>query len=149
MPHLKKFPSADLLLHIVDCQDEKKLLHIKEVDKVLESIGAGDVPRLLVYNKIDQLNDEINLKEVGQNGKIKRIAISAKTGFGIDMLIESIRDLLAKQISEHQLILSPKQGRLRAILYKRGSVQSEIIDKEGNFHLTVRLPQVELERLFR
>ena len=47
------------------------------------------------------------------------------------------------------LILKPEEARLRAALYELEAVLSETIDEEGNFHLLVRLPKVELEKLFR
>lgn len=50
---LEEVGKADLLLHVVDVQDPERAAHRVQVDQVLEEIGAKEVPRILVYNKID------------------------------------------------------------------------------------------------
>lgn len=78
---------ADLLLHVIDASNPVCEQQIDEVNKVLAEIGAQDIPQLLVYNKIDQL-DCIPLPTLlrGEDGKIKELRISAVTGLGIDYL---------------------------------------------------------------
>src|SRR4029079_18599997 len=51
---------ADLILHVVDASapEERRLAYMAAVDEVLEEIGAGDKPRLLVFNKVDLLSEE-------------------------------------------------------------------------------------------
>src|SRR5215211_2039877 len=57
---LEETVRADLILHVVDASEREELRReaMAAVDAVLEEIGAGDTPRLLVYNKIDLLGDD-------------------------------------------------------------------------------------------
>ncbi|RDI41715.1 ribosome rescue GTPase HflX [Aquicella lusitana] len=145
---LEEVSEADLLLHVVDASDEQKNTHIEQVEQVLDSIHAEEVPRVLVYNKIDLcpgLSPGIERDEWGQ---IRRILISAYMGTGMTELSLAISERLAKEIVERELILSPHQAGLRATLYRRSAVMEERIDEEGNYHLRIRLPRVELEKLF-
>lgn len=146
---LEEVSEADLLLHVVDAFDEQKHSHIEQVDLVLESINAQDVPRILVYNKID-LNPDLPLKtDRDEQGHIKRVFISAYKGLGIAELTLAILELLDKDMIERQVVLLPKQAKLRADLYAREAVLAENIDEVGNYHLLIRIPRVEFEKLFR
>jgi GTP-binding protein HflX len=146
---LEEVSEADLLLHVIDAQDENKDLHIEQVNQVLESIGAQSVPRLLIYNKIDlcpHLQPQLDRDELG---KPKRVMVSATKGLGLTALREAIGETLAKDRQVRHLVLAPSQAKIRAALYAKGAVIEEKIDEEGNYHLTVRMSQVELELLFR
>ncbi len=146
---LEEVSEADLLLHVVDVQDENKNAHIEQVNLVLESIHAQEVPRVLVYNKID-LNAELQPKiDRDEYGQIKRIFISAVKGMGMVELAAAISEMLGKDIVEQELILSPEQTKLRSSLYSYAGVLSEKIDEEGNYHLMIRLPRAVFERLLK
>lgn len=56
---LEEVSQADLLLHVVDSHDSERDAHIAQVDSVLDEIGASEVPRIMVYNKIDLCPDLI------------------------------------------------------------------------------------------
>lgn len=145
---LEEVSQADLLLHVVDAHDENKNEHIQQVNLVLESIGAESVPQIIVYNKIDLCPDLKPHYDRDEEGKIKRVFLSAAKNQGMSELIFAIGERLNQTIIERHLILRPDQGRLRAQLYQRGAVLSESIDEEGNCDLLLRMPKVELERLF-
>lgn len=83
---------ADLLLHVVDASSPARQEQMDEVDKVLKEIGAQDVPRLTVFNKIDLCEREPSVVN-GDDGLPKAVSISAAKGFGIDMLNEAVRIL--------------------------------------------------------
>lgn len=146
---LEEVSEADLLLHVVDASDEDKQYHNQQVDEVLTSIHAENVPTLLVYNKIDLVpaaEPRIDRDELGQ---IKRVFISAAKKIGIENLIQAIAQILGKEFVEQDIILKPTQAKLRANLYARNAVLTESIDDEGCYHLRVRMPRVELDTLFR
>lgn len=145
---LEEVSEADLLLHVIDAQDEDREQHNEQVELVLESIKALDVPRLLVYNKIDLLGAVKPMTERDEFGEIKRVLISATKNLGIEGLIHAIGELLGRNVVEKEVVLKPAQTKLRAELYKNKSVIAEKVDEEGCYHLTVRLPRVELEKLF-
>ncbi len=83
---------ADLLLHVVDASSPARQEQMDEVDKVLKEIGAQDVPRLTVFNKIDLCEREPSVVN-GDDGLPKAVSISAAKGLGIDMLNEAVRVL--------------------------------------------------------
>ncbi len=144
---LEEVTEADLLLHVIDFQDERRHANIDQVNAVLSSIGAEDVPRLLVYNKIDLAEGLTPGIERDQDGKILRIRISAHEGWGIEELESAIAELLTKDITESSVILAPKDAKLRAKFYELEAVVSEKIDEKGYHHLIVRMSQSELKRL--
>ena len=145
---LEEVSEADLLLHVIDINDENKHSHMQQVDQVLTTIGADRVPRILVFNKID-LQGLSPTMERDELGHIKRVLISAMMHQGMRMLVSAISEMLGKDIVEREVILSPIQAKLRAQLYARQAVLNEQIDHEGNYHLHIRLPRMEIETLFR
>jgi GTP-binding protein HflX len=158
---LEEVSEADLLLHVVDMHDEDKLIHIEQVNHVLEIIKASTVPCLLVYNKIDLcepyeaesfLNNKQHTTEPSfdrdEQGHIRRVFISAYKKWGMSNLLLAIGECLAKDIIERQIVLLPEQAKLRAELYTKGVIVSERIDDEGRCHLLLRMPRAELDRLF-
>lgn len=146
---LEEVSQADLLIHVVDANDENKRLHIEQVDQVLETIGAKEVPRLLVYNKIDLRPDLTAGIERDERGVIRRVLISAVANKGITELTGAIGEMLGKDMVTENVVLSPSQGKLRASLYAREAVLAEDTDDQGQHHLVIRLPRVEFEKLFR
>ena len=82
---------ADLLLHVVDAASPARDAQMVEVDRVLAEIGAADVPRLLVFNKIDRLQ-RCAAVERDACGTIRAVFLSAATGDGIDLLREAIAE---------------------------------------------------------
>jgi len=82
---LEETVHADLLLHVVDASSPQRDEQIAEVDKVLEEIGAADIPRILVYNKIDRSSHEAGV-ERDEHGTISRVFVSAIERTGLDAL---------------------------------------------------------------
>ncbi len=85
---------ADLLLHVVDASSPQRDEQIAEVDKVLAEIGAADVPRILVYNKIDQADLEPRVDR-DAHGTIVRVFVSASQRLGLAELRESITQFVS------------------------------------------------------
>ncbi|WP_332673732.1 ribosome rescue GTPase HflX [Aromatoleum sp.] len=92
---LEETASADLLLHVVDAASEDREAQIDAVDRVLAEIGAGDVPQIMVMNKID-LTQAAPAVIRDEYGKIVRVFLSARTGGGLELL----RDALAETARE-------------------------------------------------
>jgi GTPase len=90
---LEETANADLLLHVVDAASPDREAQIEVVRGVLEEIGAGDVPQILVWNKID-LTHGLPAIEPDAYGKIGRVLLSAHTGEGLDLL----RQVLAAEL---------------------------------------------------
>ncbi|MCA9508598.1 MAG: GTPase HflX [Myxococcales bacterium] len=86
MATLEELEDADILLHVVDCSDENYQLQISVVEKVLLELNLKDKKRILIFNKIDKL-DELTLgKRIGIKDVIK---ISATDRSGLSDLIDA------------------------------------------------------------
>ena len=83
---LEEVVEADLILHVVDVSDPDRDEKHRVVLDVLREIGAGDQPRLTVYNKADLLGSDDALPVRRSN----EVVVSAVTGEGLDKLIEQI-----------------------------------------------------------
>ena len=138
---LQETAEATLLLHVIDASDEKRDDNIAEVDDVLQEIGAMDLPTLLVYNKIDRLQDAKPRIDYNADGKPERVWLSALTGEGSELLLQAIQELLGGDMFAQQLCLAPKQGQMRAQLYAQNAVLNESVDEQGNMLVDVRLPK--------
>jgi GTP-binding protein HflX len=141
---LQETAEASLLLHVVDASDEMRDENIGEVNDVLHEIDAMDLPTLLVYNKIDRLQDASPRIDYDEHGKPQRVWLSALTGEGSDLLLQAIQELLGDEMFVDQLCLAPKQGQMRAQLYAGNAVVQEKVDDKGNMLLDVRLAKKEL-----
>lgn len=81
---------ADLLLHVVDAAHPDHAQQIVEVCKVLDEIGAGDIPQILVFNKIDVTGAEPAVLD-DECGTISRLWVSARERRGLDLIRTAIR----------------------------------------------------------
>jgi GTPase len=88
---LEEAVQADLLLHVIDVSNDNRDDQISEVNKVLEEIGASQVPQLLVLNKIDRAGFEPGL-ERDEYGKIRKVWISAQSGAGMDLVRQALAE---------------------------------------------------------
>jgi GTP-binding protein HflX len=89
---LEETRDAALLLHVVDAFSEERLELIAQVNKVLHTIGAEDVPQLEIYNKIDRIDGCKPRLERDASGRIRRVWLSAVSGEGIDLLRQALAE---------------------------------------------------------
>ena len=143
---LEETREASLLLHVIDAQAEGRDERIAEVENVLGQIGADDVPQLQVYNKIDLVGLMPRI-DYDDEGRPRRVWISAEKGLGIGLLFQAIEACLAEEIVSLDLDLEPSEARLRARLYEEGAITAERLDDEGHWHLGLRLPAVRWSQL--
>ncbi|MCP3044776.1 ribosome rescue GTPase HflX [Xanthomonas euvesicatoria] len=147
---LSEARDADLLLHVVDAADPLREERILQVDEVLQAVGAGDLPQLLVFNKIDKI-EGAEVRHDAQDGipdpaRRERVWVSARDGRGLEELQHALGQRLDLRHLTGQLRLPPSAGRLRSRLHQLEVVRSEQSDEEG-WLLEVDLPMVEAERL--
>ena len=94
---LQEAAQADLLLHVVDASSPNRDEQMAEVQRVLESIGAGDIAQVLVFNKVDRLEADqmprssVDAIMLADGRSLPRVFISAVDGQGI----ETLRQLMA------------------------------------------------------
>jgi GTPase len=156
---------ADLLLHVVDAADPDCEQRIEDVQRVLDEIGAQDVPQVLVYNKLDKLgaerlhgDDAATHRGASRSereprldtvdgGRTQRAWVSAATGAGLDLLREAITIALQRDRVHCWLQVPDSAGRLRARLFASGFVASER-QAESGWELEIDAPRNLLEPLF-
>ncbi|MDI3260881.1 MAG: GTPase HflX [Sinobacteraceae bacterium] len=146
---LEEAREADLLLHVIDAADPERAVRSEQVEAVLREIGAHEVPRLQVYNKIDLRTEETPRVERDANGLPRRVFISARDGRGLDLLRDAIAQCLYPDLVEDEIRLPPSAARLRAQLFALKAVRAERVEQDGGLRLTVRLPYSRLVRLCR
>lgn len=144
---LQETVEASLLLHVIDGADMRKQENIEAVNEVLEEIGAGDVPVLLVYNKIDLLENVEPHIEYDDEHRPVAVYLSAQSGKGMDLLFDTIQVWLKNEILSLYLTLQPQDGKLRHALYQLNCVRNEDISDQGEFLLSVEIDKVEWLKL--
>jgi len=98
---LQEAADADLLLHVVDGASAELDAQMQEVQRVLAEIGAGDVAQILVYNKLDRMEETerprvlADMAELPGGARVPRVFVSALTGEGLDLLRERIAEFAA------------------------------------------------------
>ena len=134
---------ATLLLHVVDVSDPRRDEHIDEVNRVLAEIGAGDLPQILVFNKIDRIESPPHA-ERDENGRVSHVWLSAAKSQGLDLLREAVTERLARVARRATLRLPVSGGEVRARLYAANLVLAERIADDGAFEIDTELSEIEL-----
>lgn len=145
---LEEVTESHLLLHVVDAAASARAENMQEVDGVLDEIGAGDLPVLCVYNKIDAVGLPPRIDR-DQSGQPTAVWLSAATGEGTAELLQAAEELVGADRAHGVVTLAPEEGRLRARFYQLGAVRAETPTDEGGYRLEVDLPEHELDRLYR
>jgi GTPase len=147
---LSEAREADFLLHVVDAADPLREERIAQVDEVLHAVGAGDLPQLLVFNKIDRI-EGAQVRHDAQDGvpdaaRRERVWISARDERGLDLLQGVLGQRLGLQHVQGSLRLPLSAGRLRSQLHQLQVIRGEQADEDG-WLLQVDIPITEAERL--
>ncbi|HEY9053246.1 MAG TPA: GTPase HflX [Rectinemataceae bacterium] len=135
---LEEASSADILIHVADASDPEVEIHMATTEKVLAEIGAGSLPRILVLNKADLVP-----AETIQGWKIAHpegLALSAKTGLGLDALILGLQEGLSASMDELELEIPNAEYALVSLLHREASVLGERSEGDSVF-LRCRVPE--------
>jgi GTP-binding protein HflX len=145
---LSEASDADLLLHMIDASDPRLADTIAQVEEVLAEIGAEQVPRMQVYNKLDLLEDASPRLERDDQGRPAKLWLSAMTGEGLDLLAQAITERLGGGSSQRQVLqLTPTQAGLRARLFKLATVLLDEPNETGGWTMEVEIPAKETKLL--
>lgn len=122
---LEETADADLVLHVIDAANPERERHMAAVTRVLEEVGAHLVPRIEVFNKVDQLSpdERRRVKEADPSA----LVISAATGQGCDELLESVASRLAldqQRVTVDLDLSDPAQAERLAWIYRHATVHS-------------------------
>jgi membrane protease subunit HflK len=139
---------ADLLLHVVDAADADRERRIEQVDELVAGIGAGSIPQLRVYNKIDRLGRAPELVRDAA-GQPSAVWLSAASGAGVGLLRDALQEIFGQAAMRLAVVLPPSQGRLRARLYEERLVRAEEPLPDGHTRLVVESSHQRLEALCR
>ncbi|MBY5992298.1 ribosome rescue GTPase HflX [Ferrimonas balearica] len=140
---------ADLLLHVVDAADERSGQNVEAVHEVLEEIDAGEVPSLLVYNKLDLLEEVPPRIDRDDEGKPIRVWLSARNDQGIELLFQALSERLGDSMVELTLSLPPSEGRWVARCHELNAVLATEYDEQGHTQVQLRLPERDWQRLLK
>jgi GTP-binding protein HflX len=144
---LEETAEADLALHVIDASNPERERQMAAVTRVLEEVGATDVPRLDVYNKVDRLTPD-ERRRLGEADP-SAVLISAAKGTGIDDLLETVAARLAldqQRVSlEFDLSLPEDRERL-SWLYRHGRVHSQVTKADRAF-IEADVPRRVLDRV--
>jgi GTP-binding protein HflX len=127
---LQEALNADLLAVLVDGSSPEAVEHLKTVDEVLESLGAGGLPRVSVFNKLDLVQDHTCLAALWQI-EPKGIALSVQTGEGLDLLLAALQERLAAVENRVELLIPHRAGGLRGEIRAKATVLSEFYTDAG------------------
>ena len=146
---LEEAANATLLLHVVDGAAEDRATNIKRVEEVLKEIDAHKLPTLMVYNKVDLLEDFSARIDRNAEGQPVAVWLSALKNEGLDLLLQAVAERLPGQFVHKTLRLKPDQGALRASLYSHKAVLDEQVDENGWINLEVKLSEIDFLRLIK
>jgi len=136
---------ADLILHVVDAvaPEERLAANMRAVDAVLEEIGAGEKPRLLVLNKADLLDEETRRDALLRHPDA--VLVSAADGEGLDELRGRIEAAFEETLAAVELLIPYAQGaRLHELHEVAGTL--ERTDRDDGVLVRAKLPVAELHR---
>jgi len=142
---LEEVAQADLLLHVVDASHPQAEEHIAAVESVLHILDCAEKPTLLVFNKVDSFRDAVE-REIILHRHPEAIAISARTGEGIDRLTSLVAERLTRKLIDVDVEIPQSEGKLLAELSTWSiPVKREYVD--SRVRMTLRVPSRALYKL--
>lgn len=123
---LEEAAQADVILNICDASNPEADEHLRVTNELLGELGCVGKPIISVFNKVDKCEYTF-LTPKGA------VAISAKSGQGVDTLLKTVADALPKTRVRIKIILPFEKGDLSAVIRKDGTVHSEEYVETGLF----------------
>ena len=133
---------ADLLVEVVDASSEDCEFNMSVTETVLREIGAGDIPHIVAFNKMDLVESEDKLPIVPQ----KTFCVSAKEDSGIDELIEAVGSVIYADLRTAELLIPYAQGQISSYLCEKCTVHRMDYRDEGTY-FSVDLNTADYNRL--
>jgi GTP-binding protein HflX len=147
---LEEVRSADLLLHLVDMTNPLFEEQVQVIEEVLDEIGAGEVPVILVPNKIDAVAT-VPVQKLKNRGVAGVCPISALNRTGIAELLETIGGILEQGKERIHACFSASQGGLLSLLRERGRIVEESYDGDQVYVTAIVTPKLagQMRKLLR
>lgn len=141
---LQEVGNARILLHIIDASHDDKETTINQVNNVLSEIGAGDIPQLLVYNKIDLVQHQEPGIERDFDGMPITVRVSAKDHIGLEDLKTAISEMLKADRVRRRLSLQPQHAAIRSNLFNYAKVLRDDVSETGGWEMDVEIQKKDL-----
>ena len=142
---LEETRQSDLLLHVADVSNPHVLDQIRAVFGVLEELEIEEKDALLVLNKIDGVESQTRIQSV-LNQYPNAVAVSAKTGEGIERLAMAVSDALSRSFLDVDINMSVANGKTMAYVAAHGDVLSKQYE-DDRVIIHCRMPQKYLGRI--
>lgn len=142
---LDELSGSDLILHVVDSSSEDYLRQIDAVCDVLDQIGAQYIPKILVFNKADLLDDDI--LQAMEHRYSDAYFISSLTGYGLEGLVSAISMAAASNDVRMSVLIPYSSGEVVSLAHSRCRIISEEYDAHGT-HITLHVPR-KLQGIFK
>lgn len=136
---LEEIAYADLILHVVDTTSPRLEMEFQTTREIFEELGCQKTPRLTVWNKIDQMEDAMQLADRVATHQ-PAVAISALKGEGIDELLHALEREILSQGHFVRLLIPYDEYHLVAQIHREGKVL-ETRDLEEGKYVECRLPE--------
>jgi GTP-binding protein HflX len=145
---LEETLEADLLLHVVDMSHPHYDAQMETVQSVLTDLGVESKRTMLVMNKIDQIGDgdEVEMHIRATADQADRVAVSALSGAGLDVLKQKILYYCQEHEVTLDLRIPQAEGRLLSQLHEQGEILEQEYAPEDVF-VRVRVDRSWVERL--
>ncbi len=135
---LEEILEADLILHVVDASHPNALEQALTVEEVLDDLGAGHIPVVVAFNKMDLLPDHQIPPQLREDYP-DAVPISALKGWGLDALLARIEAELIARMTPVDVFIPYDQGDLVDMFHTYGVVEA-IEHRPDGVHLRGRLP---------
>jgi GTP-binding protein HflX len=140
---LEEIVEANLIVHVVDITHPNASEQAVIVNETLAELGATGIPQLVVLNKIDRLEEpELATEVLAQYPN--SLAVSARTGYGMEALLNRIEGILQQSRQSSRLLIPYHRGDLVAMMYQQAIVEKETHVADGTL-LEVHVPKHLLE----
>lgn len=134
---LEEVALADCLILVSDASSPDRHNQDKTVDEVIEELGATDVPKVRIFNKVDLLSPpQRRALEIDHPGQL---FISAQTGEGVDKALRRIQELISKRWVLRELDVPPESAHLTGEIYHCAQVLGETPLDGGKMRYRLRL----------
>lgn len=134
---LEEISESSLLVHVVDISHPLARLQMDTVDKVLSELDAIDIPKLIVYNKVDKIVDPDSIKADAE--KLGIVCLSARTGCGTSDLLNAVQDKLKDSLVSVEALIPFDKGDLLSSIHKVGIVEHADYTNDGTL-VKARVP---------
>ena len=149
---LEEVKYADLIVEVVDFSDEYYRQHMEVTAETLRELGAGDIPRIVAYNKYDKAAGNIDVScrtdelpdDVGASNEVRfpndaklylrkdrQLYLAAKMGCGIEELVELIKECVYADRVEAEFLIPYESGNIVSYFMENATVSTREYSEEG------------------